>query len=356
MFHVAVKKQLLYGVLFLLPLCLFAQDGGRKATALIPFWGSDQNIIAEFGEELVIGVDGMSEYSPWPVDMRPENLPADVPEGGFPPYICPSPSLTRTAPYALTGEVLFDEDSDMWSLRLYLWQMEDTRLIFSDEMTAYDREHLGENLPAMLEWLFSWIPGPTEEQPPIIVEGGGQSRVVYFSATEPLKWLYAGGRIGTAVRINTKPYWTGYDDSYNGTFFPNLQVALHANVQLFNALGVQAEIMMNMDSEPVNALSFIIPVMVRYSHRIGTMVISGFGGAYINLPIGDFSKNFEYTSKVPLGLTAGMNLGNKLGPGYAFLDVRWMGDLTYTISGNRGYRRNMIGVTVGYEIGFFLKK
>jgi len=125
-----------------------------SSVALVPFWGSDQNIINQFGAELYAAVGNMKDFRPVRIDMT--NLPNDVPEGGFPPFICPSPSLIKANPLALTGEVT-RTDTGSLSLRLYLWDMADTRLVFTSTLTARNMSEYKLLLPGLLEKLFSQI-------------------------------------------------------------------------------------------------------------------------------------------------------------------------------------------------------
>ena len=349
----AAHKKLSLCLLFLfLPLCLYAQT---KTVALIPFWGDYDAPIVPFGYALNNSVGRMYEYSPWPVDMSPASLPADVPPGGYPPYIAPSPSLTRGAPFALTGEVTIDTDTyDIWHLRLYLWQMSappdgNPRLIASDELTAYDEEACELVLPGLLEWLFSLI--PSDEGPVILT--GGQSKVVYYAATEPYKWLYVGLKAGWPIRVNANSSGEPLPPAL-GAF----SIAAHANVQIFNYFGVQLEGMLTMGlSEPFKGASLMVPALLRYSYYSGTMVVSGLGGIYLNLPTGDLKENFIYERKPMWGITAGFNLGNKIGPGFLYLDLRWGLDLGRTIYNEESvFRRNVISVCAGYEMGFLTKK
>jgi hypothetical protein len=134
------------------------ESPARKATvssvALVPFWGSNQNIIDQFGAELYASVGNMKDFQPVRIDMA--KLPDDVPDGGFPPFVCPSPSLIRANPYALTGEVT-RTDTGSWSLRLYLWGMADARLVFTSTLTARNMNEYRLLLPGLLEKLFSQI-------------------------------------------------------------------------------------------------------------------------------------------------------------------------------------------------------
>lgn len=346
------KKLFLYLLFLSAPLWLYAQ---KVPVALLPFWGEDEAIIREFGEEVILSVNGMREYSPWPVDMT--RLPADVPEGGFPPYICPSPSITGGTAYALTGEVTMDEERGQWHVRLYLWQMEGNRLLFSDEMTAYYRNDFADTLPGMLDWIFSWVPKPTVAAS----AAPTQTKVIYFAASEPPKWLYAGLRAGGALRIHTAPSWENPDTTYVHNYFQNLTLAAHLNAQLFSFIGLQIEGIVNIDYEPFGTqTSIILPLLARYSYRRGTMVFAIVGGIYWDFPQGEMKTDFLYDPYYPpWGWTGGICFGNRLGEGYLYLDLRWSSELTDTIKvhpGYEGYRRNILNLCLGYEIGFIHKK
>jgi len=128
--------------------------GRTQSVALVPFWGSNQNAIGQFVEDVYAAMGNMKGYRPVMIDMT--KLPDDVPIGGFPPYICPSPSLIKTNPYALTGEVT-RTTAGSWELRLYLWQMDETRLVFTSTLTARNRSECKSLLPGLLDKLFSKI-------------------------------------------------------------------------------------------------------------------------------------------------------------------------------------------------------
>ena len=373
MMKMVVHKKLFLCLLMVsAPLWLYAQ---MDTVALIPFWGDDADIIGQFGEELYYGVDGMRDYTPWPVDMSPANLPPDVPEGGFPPYICPSPSLTRSAPYSLTGELAFDDEIYLWRLRLYLWQMEDGRLIFSDELNAYDREECGMNMPGMLDWLFSWIgsgvyyDGSNLGTP--TMDTSGLSKVVYYEPTEPLKWLYVGAKAGLRVPILAPSSDSEASDHYNG-FYGGGTASAHVNVMLFTALGIQIEPTYNM--EIIEDLgtgiqhSFALSGLLRYSYRYGSKSFFVVAGAYMDF---FFDENLTPAVLPPWGVTAGFGLGTRIGPGYLYLDIRGAMDIGETKtpaidiksdSGKWGpweadaaWRRFAVSVCVGYEMGFLTK-
>jgi hypothetical protein len=364
------QKKLFITLLFLfLPLIVFSQSNRTQSVALVPFWGPDEQFIQDFGEELYNGVNDMQGYRSVVIDMT--NLPDDVPEGGFPPYICPSPSLTKTNPIALTGEMTTDPDDDeFWHLRLYLWEMADTRLVFSDELTAYDREECAASLPGMLDWLFSWLKrggagsGFGEGEGDLSNQYTGKQ--VFITTSMPLHWMYAGGRFGwTPLRMQGAPKDQDYGITYSGNEYKTLNGAVSFSISLFpdsvpffSRLSVQAEGMINLDFEPISATTLIPSVLLKgQAYRIGNLLFSLFGGAYLPIPLDD---NISYNSDFPIGITAGATFGGKFDPvpGIFFIDVRYSMDLfdTTVKKDGGGYRRNSLTISIGYEYGFITKK
>lgn len=353
------NKLFLWTLLLCLPLCLYAQAGGRKTMALVPFWGSDQDIIDSFGDELFHSIDNSRGYRPMPVDMI--NLPDDVPEGGFPPYICPSPSLTKEAEYAITGDLVFSEDDYEWRLMVYLWLMEDRRLLYSDMLYAYDQEDCSEKMPYMVTELLKWIPEDAPPPPPPVASG--PSRVVYFTATEPLKRFYLGARVGAGARIYSLPFDELEIEYISAALFASMTFP---NIALVHKFGLQAEGIFSYGKttfpDPYDKeMSIMLPLLLRWNaYRDGPMAITALGGPYVKLPIGN---DFYYRENLGesnwgLGWTAGINFGNKIGPGFVFLDVRYLHDLNktyYTVGTGRSpesINRHMVSVSIGYEIGF----
>jgi len=361
-------------MLFLfLPLILFAQTNRTQSVALVPFWGPNDQLIREFGEELYKGVNDLQGYRSDIIDMT--NLPDDVPEGGFPPYICPSPSLIKTNPIALTGELTADpDDEEFWHLRLYLWEMADTRLVFSDELTAYDRAECADGLPGMLEWLFGWLKKEaTEGEGNLSAPTTG--RQVFITTSMPLHWMYIGLRFGwTPLRIQTAPSWDAPDLRYTGNYLDGINAALSFSVGLapesvpfFSRFGLQLEAVFNYDMgkfepNPVEAMTLTPGLLLKFQvYRQGNILLSFFGGGYTSMCIND---NIGYDQKFPIGWTAGINFGGKLDPlsGIFFVDIRYSSDIfnTYVKMDGEGYgegfTRNALTISIGYEIGIVKKK
>jgi len=377
------QKKLFLSMLCLsLPLIVFAQSNRTQSVALVPFWGPDEQFVQEFGEELYKSVNNMQGYRSIVIDMT--NLPDDVPEGGFPPYICPSPSLIKTNPIALTGELTTDPDDDeWWHLRLYLWEMNDTRLVFSDELTAYDREECAAGLPGMLDWLFSWLKrggrgaGGDGSEGDLTNVTGGKS--VFITTAMPLQWIYIGARFGaTPLRMQDTPKFEGIDnpdtrfvENRYETINPAITFSLALfpeSVPFFSRFIVQAEMVLNYDLEPRSNKPLIPPTMelvptalLKFQiYRYGSMLFSIFGGAYT--PLNLSPDIIQYGSKFPIGWTAGISFGGKLDPipGIFSIDLRYSNDEfnTFVIKdkADEAYRRKAVTISVGYEFGFITKK
>ncbi|MDR1575018.1 MAG: PorT family protein [Treponema sp.] len=348
--------------------------------ALVPFWGGDKALIAQLGELLHLTLENEGLYRPEAVDMA--NPPEDVPGGGFPPYVCPSPSLTKAAPYAITGELVFDDESSLYHLRLYLWEMANTRLVFTDESTGRDREEFESYLPSLVEWLFSWLEQPREM---------GEEWYAYSDTYPPEqsepeeKWLYLGLRVGPSVRLYSRDTANPFAENniYN---FLNITAGVQAAFQFLPFLAVQAEVLftndyapysavdavvntatntgtMKADPDPFISYSLMFPLALRYTYRQGKLFAGALAGLYFSVPLGDMQNKtlggkFGYSMNLPLGYTLGINVGTKLGPGSLFLDLRWAADIgkTQKNSGEDIYKRSMVTIAIGYELGFFPKQ
>jgi hypothetical protein len=341
--------------------------------SLIAFWGSEERIIAQFGEVLRRSLENGGVYRPEVVDMQ--NLPPDVPEGGFPPYVCPSPSMTKTAPFAITGEIVRNDESGRYHLRLYLWEMANVRLLYTDEITAENEEECELFLPSALEWLFSWLPeGAAAQSEPLAPEAPLQT-----AQTVKDYRLHAGIKVGASLRFYYRPADDIFVESDVSHFF-NITVGLQASYHFLPFLGVQAEALFTSDYAPYKSYnlqqtsnlgvlssnndaftsySLMIPLLLKGTLRSGSVFGSALAGLYFVVPLGNMRNSalggtFNWTVDPPLGYTAGFNVGAKAGPGNLFLDLRWAQDLGATRSnaGQMVYRRSMVSIALGYELGF----
>jgi len=379
-------KKLFFSLFLLyLPVLAYSQSNRAQTVALVPFWGPDDQFIQEFGEELYKGVNDVQGFRSVVIDMT--DLPDDVPEGGFPPYICPSPSLIKSNPIAMTGEITPDPDDDEYMhLRLYLWEMADTRLVFSDEITGYDRDEVALGLPGMLEWLFSWLKrggrgsGEDGEGDTSNLYGGKQ---VFITTSMPLKWIYLGARVGaTPLRIQDPakfPEGMTPDDRYVETRYETINASLALSVALFPEhipffcrMEVQAEGTFNYDFEPAAKAKSLTPaamtitpaVLLKFqAYRHGNMLFTLFGGGYTPFALDDKIKYGDFGFiPIPLGWTAGLTFGGKLDPlpGVFFIDLRFSSDEfnTYVAipESTEPFRRKAVSISIGYQYGFITKK
>lgn len=334
-----------------------------------------------------------TDFRPFPIDLT--RLPPDVPAGGFPPWVCPSPVITGGASYALTGESVPDADAPgNVRIRLYLWRMEGARLLGSDEMTVSGRADIEMATPFFLEWVFSWIE-PTAEPETIVLTERERvyveveverivevKRFVDVGIRQPYEpsWLYLGIRLGGGGSrwVFDEIFARGVVDTKT---FISANIALYAELAITNLFSLQTEANFIMDigraetlpdtypnSEgTLSTLGLQIPLLLKFTLRNERLKAGIFAGPYFYFPLGQHSccnagacnyvkRDFEYAA-VP-GILFGMNFGWRMGRGNIILDGRIEYDGLWfesdTIS-KIHYRTNF-RFNIGYEIGFFSKR
>ena len=361
-------KLLSLALFMLLPTGLFAQADARQV-ALIPFWGPNAEIIAEFGEELLAAMQDLDGFDPEPVDMG--NLPPDVPPGGFPPFVSPGPSMAGGRPFALTGETNYNAAESNWRLRLFLWDISDNRLLFTDEMAVLGRDVMAMIMPSMLDWLFSWVPVPTPPPPPEpppppppppapppVVAVEAQQVVVYQGAAANVHhWVYFGVRAGGNLQM-FRPLWPELrvDDSFD-LQWENVSAAASLNFQFLRFLGLQFEGVALMDfAHDDMVVSFMFPALLRLTARRGTSSLSLLGGPYFFWSPEGQGIQFNYMDELPWGFTAGFNIGNRFGPVYIFMEARWFYDMFGNYRAMDFDHRNTVNVSLGFELGLFRRR
>jgi hypothetical protein len=135
------------------------------------------------------------------------------------------------------------------------------------------------------------------------------------------------------------------------------------NALFASPFGIQLEVLFNYDfSEHFDNMSLAFSAGLRtHLYRRGTTAITLLTSAYY--AFAPFQDNNSFTSD-GVGITGGLNIGNKLGAGYLYLELRWMGDLFFdTYIGDEndkryltGFKRHMAGLCIGYEFGIINKK
>jgi hypothetical protein len=198
------------------------------------------------------------------------------------------------------------------------------------------------------------------------------------------KWLRLGFRLGPSVRF----YTPANDTPYTGgdTYAVSMDMALQANLRILSFLSVQAEMVFTWDNasfwayytgadqlrhrytNDYTAFSLQFPLLVKLDLYPGKFKISPFVGGYCLAPLGKLKasnsfngikNSFSWRAAPPLGLLAGLSGTRKMGPGAIIADLRYAADLGSLKARNgeiEAFRRGMISLTVGYELGFFTRK
>ena len=317
---------------------------------IFPFWGENQDIVDDFIQALYLDLGRMG--------LSVEHLTLDrllpgIPPRGLPPHLSPRPMSTDRSSLGITGNIFLNPANGHWHLQLYLWDLKEDRLLFSDELAVANRNNIRSIMPFMVRWLISQVP---REGP-------------------PQKFLYMGLRLGGDLQLFV-PVW---GNGAPGLSFSNVDGAFLLNFQFFNSgflnsrrqglgttgprsisfLGLQLEGLVMWDSEQ-GALSMMFPAMVRFTVRRETsffsVMVGGFylypldpGGTTGGLAFGHSAEDFLW------GYTAGLALGWKVGAGYLSTGLRWYGDMFSSISLADGnfYNRQTVGFYLSYELGLF---
>ncbi|MDR1506247.1 MAG: hypothetical protein LBI67_04015 [Treponema sp.] len=194
-------------------------------------------------------------------------------------------------------------------------------------------------------------------------------------------WLYLGLRTGPSLR-----FYTPSDDTpFTGgdTMSVALDIALQANLRLLSFLSVQTEAVFTWDkasmwaytgpitsynryTKDYTALSFQIPLIVKFDFYPRDFRLSPFIGAYYLLSLGKLKasdslsggkESLSYKVSPSVGFLGGLSGAMQFGPGMLIADLRYAADLgEFEARGAEVFGRRMISFTVGYELGFFTKQ
>ena len=216
-------------------------------------------------------------------------------------------------------------------------------------------------------------PEPTQTEPPprepepqtpadtqMAVED--EEHLVHHDEAQQWNWLYFGLRAGWNPQMFT-PLWGG--ESFDGLDWNNISVAAHLYFQPFNFfgflfLGFQAECIILRDFD-YNTFYFTLPLLARLTAHRGNSSFLLLGGAYLLIPPTNRWRTIDLVHKedrpirnvnVGWGLTAGVGMGNRIGPGFLNVELRLSYDMFSSRIADVFYHRRMITVSIGYEIGF----
>jgi hypothetical protein len=388
-------------LLFCVPRPSAAQTSGDNAAssrpadvAVMTFVGDDLALSAQLHDAVVDEVRGIAGYTPQLVTL--EEFPESI---SFPPDEPPAPSYLGATKYVLTGEFYIDMDEEMQHFQLWLWKSADGSLVYTDELMAEDMDEAMSYMPALVSWVFSRIP---EERNVTLVQQSPQQSDInirldqsgnpYEVVNDPLnRWLYVGLRAGGSFRFYILPTLVkDYSSNFTQSF--SYEAAVQLGFRFLSFMSVQVEAVFTQDSAPFrgpkfqlneteiryvyytdsyNSKSLMFPVTVKFPLEFAPYIVSPFAGAYFILPLGQMEVatteegktggSYEYAYSLQLGITFGVDLGVRLGPGILFLDLRYNGDLGNTIvqmddGTTREYTRNMFSFSLGYELAILNKR
>jgi hypothetical protein len=366
--NIIVVFGLLFMVLFSFP--LQAQSGpypegydydGRAIVALLPFIGDEKDATA-FNDGVAGAVAGFPKYSPRRITVATVNaagvrIPTDMP---------PVRELTFGARYALTGGVYPGNYDDEYYLQLWLWDMEGSTMIYTDDLVYQDINIGLESLPGLVEWLFSHIVEKTVESEPVPEKNWDD------------KIITVGVRSGISQHWYSAPKEDtpgAYSLNYEGGLFAagrlnsllSLQGEINFSIDDVVYRGIDEDYIPYIDTKKYSSYSLTFPLLFKLNFRPGNFRLAPFGGLYVFLPLDETSYresssgengSYSWSADMPLGFTAGLETAIKLGPGMLLADIRYSGDFD-TISihdTDTSYKRGMVSITLGYAFGFIRVK
>jgi hypothetical protein len=361
----------------LFPRALYAQNAsgtegydfnGKAIVAILPFIGEEE-AAANFDRAVAEAVIDLQKYSSRSVsavtvEAAGVRIPTDMP---------PIRELTPGARYALTGGVYPGNYENQYYLQLWLWDMANSTMIYTDDLVYQDIDEGLESVPGLVEWLFSHIIEVVREAEPEVEEAWKD------------KLISAGIRSGISQHWYMSP-----EETAPGAHALNFEGGLFLSVRLNSLFSIQGEVNFTFDNlvyrgvtnaggeqvytpvlenEKYTYYSLTFPLLFKANFKSGIFRLAPFGGIYAFLPLGEVSyrrnpagteDTFSLSVPVPLGYTAGFEAAMKLGPGALIADIRYAGDFDTTtihdgveaVKKDTNYKRGMLSFTLGYAFGF----
>jgi hypothetical protein len=345
-------------------------------------------------------IDNLGNYSSHPVnpDVYPEitTLAPDLP---------PATRFADGARYFLTSEYYLDTE-DRYHLQLWLWQADNGRIIYTDELVCDDEYEALEYIPPMVQWIFGQIPPDTVVSQTIVMGTTSPAEtpdvnvdvdVNIYNEPEaaeekhPGFWMSLGVRGGGSLRFYVIPNASGgYQD--NRSTGITYEAGFHLGFHLLPSLVIQAEAVVSGDravfrrgelpldasnQEPVNYVYYrdtytgmtVAPGgFLKYRMSLEPFMTAFYAGVYFPITMGEMSftdgkagetSSHEFKIDPSMGLGLGATVGTRLGVGLLFLDLRLGMDLgTTRVTKDRGvdYTRTLFSFSIGYEFELFTRK
>jgi hypothetical protein len=339
---------------------------GKAIVSILPFIGEEE-AAATFNTAVNQAVTDLQKYSRRAVSIGAVQaagvrIPTDMP---------PVRELVPGARYALTGGVYPGNYENEYYLQLWLWDIPNSTMIYTDDLVYRNIDEGLEALPGLVEWLFSHIVEVTIETGPPPEKAKD-------------KLINVGIRSGVSQR-----WYTASGETAPGAHALNFEGGLFVSVRLNSLFSVQAEADFTFDNlvyrgitdvmpgenyDPVlvnkkyTSYSLMFPLVFKVNLNHGNFRFAPFAGIYAFLPLGEVSyemnpleekDSFSQSVTVPLGYTLGFEIAVPYGPGTFLAGIRYGEDLdTITIadSADISYKRRMLSISVGYAFGFISLK
>ncbi|MDR1248796.1 MAG: PorT family protein [Treponema sp.] len=360
----------------LFPLALAAQNvpagengldyDGKAVVSILPFAGEEETAKV-FNAAVSEAVRRLEKY-------RARNISVQATlafDSGIPTDMPPIRELAPGARYALTGGVYPGNHENEDYLQLWLWNMGNSAMIYSDDLVYQHLEEGLEALPGLVEWLFSHIVEVTPEP-------------------EPPEDPWPDTRFNAGIRSGVSQRWyTDPDESGPGAHALVYEGGVFASVFLNSLFSIQVEANFSFDhlvyrgitntatepgynpvyaNEKHSSYSLAFPILVKANLRSRLFRFAPFAGAYVFIPLGEasYEKNpmgetdsYAWSAPLPLGYAVGIETAVKCGPGLLLADVRYWGDFDSIVMddpGETSYRRGALSITLGYAFGFINMK
>ncbi|MDR2444701.1 MAG: hypothetical protein LBD44_02020 [Spirochaetaceae bacterium] len=339
---------------------------GKAVTALLPFIG-DEESAAAFNRAVAQAVANLAKYScrvvtAETVGAAGVKIPTDMP---------PVRELIPGARYAITGGVYPGSYEGEYYLQLWLWDVTGSTMIYTDDLVYRNIEAGLEDLPGLVDWLFSHIVERTVVAEPEVKKAWDD------------KLIYAGLRSGASSHWYTAP-----EEIVPGAHSLNYEGGIFISARFNSLISLQAEIDFIWDdlvyrgikntssgghgttyspvleNERYRSFSLLFPVLFKLNFRPGIFRLAPYGGLFAVAPLGktlyranpvEEEDSFSRSNPTPLGLTVGFEIATRLGPGIILADIRYSGDFGKTTINNAAetsYKRGMASFTLGYALGF----
>jgi hypothetical protein len=274
--------------------------------------------------------------------------------------------LVSGARYALTGGVYPGNYEAEFYLQLWLWDMNNSTFIYTDELRYQNIDEALQILPGLVEYLFSHIVEVVIEPEPVPEDPWED------------EWINVGFRSGVSQRwyTATKENAPGaHALVYEGGIFgsvllnPIFSIQLEANFSfdnlvyrdIYNPLKPDYYISQYIN-EKHTTYFLMLPLIVKANLKFRLFRFAPFAGIYAFIPLGNaaYERNplgetdsYSWSASVPLGYTLGLETAVRCGPGMFLADIRYFGDFDTVVikdDAETSYKRRALSLTLGYAI------